>query len=73
MNFLDVTFDLESGLFKPFMKPNDNPIYVHKKRNHPSAIIKNLPESVNRRLSSISANEGIFRDAIPPLPASSEG
>ena len=66
VNFLDVTFDLESGLFKPFMKPNDNPLYVNNKSNHPPAITKNLPESVNRRLSSLSANEGVFRDAIPP-------
>ena len=66
VNFLDVTFDLESGLFKPFMKPNDNPVYVHRKSNHPPAILTNLPKSVNRRLSSISANEGVFKDAIPP-------
>ena len=64
VNFLDVTFNLESGLFKPFMKPNGNTLYVHKKSNQPPAITKNLPESVNRRLSSISANEGVFRDAI---------
>ena len=66
VNFLDVTFSLESGLFKPFMKPNDNPVYVHKKSNHPPAITQNLPQSVNRRLSSISANEWVFKDAIPP-------
>ena len=65
VNFLDVTFDLESGLFKPFMKPNDIPVYVHKKSNHPPAITQNLPQSVNRRLSSISANEGVFKDAKP--------
>ena len=34
VNFLD----LESGIFKAFMKPNDKPVYVHKKSNHPPAI-----------------------------------
>jgi hypothetical protein len=66
VNFLDVTFNLESGLSKPIMKPNDNPVYVHKKSPHPPVITQNLPQSVNHRLSSISANEGVFKDAIPP-------
>ena len=35
VNFLDVTFDLDSELFKPYMKPNDTPVYVNKHSNHP--------------------------------------
>ena len=48
------------------MKPNDSPIYINKKSNHPPSIIKNIPAAVNRRLSSISTNEGVFKEAIPP-------
>jgi len=48
------------------MKPNNTPIYVHKESNHPPNIIKNIPESVNKRLSSISSNEIIFNEAAPP-------
>ena len=66
VNFLDVTFDLNTGLFKPFMKPNDTPLYVNKNSNHPPSITRNLPLTVNRRLSSISANEEVFKAAIPP-------
>ena len=66
VNFLDITLDLDSGLFKPFSKPNNTILYVNKHSNHPPSITKNLPASVNKRLSSISANEGIFREAIPP-------
>ena len=66
VNFLDITLDLNSGVYKPYMKPNDNPIYIHTKSNHPPAIIRNIPESVNRRLSSISKNEQVFKEAIPP-------
>ena len=66
VNFLDVTLDLNTGLFKPFMKSNDNPTYVHKHSNHPPSILKNIPEAVNRRLSRISANENVFKEAIPP-------
>ena len=66
VNFLDVNFNLETGLFRPYMKPNDTPTYVHKDSNHPKTILNNIPLSVNRRLSSISANEDVFNSAIPP-------
>ena len=47
VNFLDITLDLNTGIYKPYMKPNDNPTYIHTKSNHPPAIIKNVSEAVN--------------------------
>ena len=35
VNFLDVTFDLTSGKHRPYRKPNDDPLYIHKHSNHP--------------------------------------
>ena len=35
VNFLDVTFDLSSGTYKPYMKPNNKLLYVHRLSNHP--------------------------------------
>ena len=66
VNVLDVNFNLETELFKPFMKPNNDLLYVHRKSNHPPSVTKNIPAGVNKRLSSISANEGVFKNAIPP-------
>ena len=66
VNFLDITLDLNSGIYKPYIKPNYQPIYINKKSNHPPSIIKNIPAAVNRRLSNISANEDVFKGAIPP-------
>ena len=63
MNFLDVTFDLQRGIFKPYRKPNDTTNYVHSKSNHPPSILKNIPKNVNKRLSSISANKEVFDEA----------
>ena len=57
--------DLRTGIYKPYMKPNNTPLYVHKKSNHPPNITRNIPESINRRLSTISSNETIFNDAAP--------
>ena len=65
VDFLDISFDLNSGIFKPFIKPNDIPLYVHKSSNHPPSILKNIPLAINKRLSSISANEHIFNQATP--------
>ena len=28
--FLDVTFDLSTGKYKPYRKPNDDPLYISK-------------------------------------------
>ena len=67
VNFLDVNFNLETEKFKPYMKPNQTPVYVHVQSNHPPSILRNIPASVNRRLSSISFNEEIFKAAIPPF------
>ena len=53
VNFLDITLDLRTGTYKPYMKENDTPLYVHSGSNHPPRVLKNIPISVNRRLSKI--------------------
>lgn len=65
VNFLDVTLNLTNGKYMPYNKPNNNPLYIHKKSNHPPSIISNIPLSVNKRLSEISYDEGSFNKAAP--------
>ena len=48
------------------MKPNNKIIYVHCQSNHPLALLKNIPENINKRLSSISSTQQVFNEAIPP-------
>ena len=67
MNFLDLNLNLRTNIFNPFMKPNDVPLYVHRQSNHPAGILKNIPLSVNKRLSSISANEEVFKANCQPF------
>ena len=66
VDFLDVNFNLEDGIFRPFMKKNNKHLYVHKQSNHPPFIIQNIPKSVNTRLSSISSNEKVFKEERGP-------
>ena len=66
VNFLDVNLNLRTCIYKPFIKPNDVPLYVHRQSNHPAGILNNIPLSVNKRLSSISANEDVFIASCQP-------
>ena len=63
VNFLDVTLNLRSGQFMPYRKPNDTPLYISTQSNHPQCVIKQVPLSVNKRLSSISSSKEIFDSA----------
>ena len=63
VNFLDVTLDLRSEKYYPYTKEGNIPLYVHKKSNHPPSILKNIPASINRRLSGISSDRECFDNA----------
>ena len=60
VDFLDVSFDLRSGKYSPFRKPNDTPLYIHRKSNHPPSIIKQLPSMISERISSNSCDVSEF-------------
>ena len=64
--FLDIELDLINNTYRPYKKPNDNPMYINVKSNHPLSIIKQIPPSFNRRLSNLSSDEEVFLNNIPP-------
>ena len=64
VDFLDINMDITTGVYKPYVKPNNVPLYIHKDSDHPPNIIKNLPKSINRRLSNISSNEEVFNASV---------
>ena len=72
MIFHDINVNLETQIFKPYMKPNTTPTYVHKDSIHRKTIIENIPKSVNKRLSAISASKEVFDAANPPYQADLE-
>ena len=49
--------------YKPSHKPNDEILYIHAKSNHPANILKQLPISIETRLSNLSSNSEIFDEA----------
>ena len=60
VNYLDVTMNLNNGSYKPYRKPDDEINYIHAESDHPPNIIKQLPLSVEARLSTLSSSKKMF-------------
>ena len=65
VNFLDVTLDLNTASYQPYRKPNDDPIYINRLSNHPPTILKNIPQSIERKISELSSSEEAFYKTAP--------
>ena len=63
VNFLDVSLNLRNGTYRPYKKWNDRLLYIDSLSNHPSKVIKEIPNSIQERLSKNSSNEEIFNTA----------
>ena len=53
---------MNTSTYKPYCKPNDEIVYVHTKSNHPANIPKQLPMSIETRLSNLSRNPETFHE-----------
>ena len=65
VDFLAVALNLSNGTYSPFRKPNDHPLYINTKSNHPPTITKHLPAAISRKVSEISCNKEVFEKAKP--------
>ena len=52
-----------SGTYKQYCKPNEETPYIHAKSNHPATYLKQLPKSIEARLSNLSSNPEVFNKA----------
>ena len=55
-----MTFNLNSGLYRPYKKPKDQLLYVTTSSDHPPQVIKQLLNSINRKLIGNSSNKAVF-------------
>ena len=62
---LDVTFDLKSGTYYPYRKPNNELMYINKHSNHPPSTIKQIPSMISKRISENSCDKIHFDKAAP--------
>ena len=63
VNFFDITLNLCTGRYQPYNKPNETPTYINVNSNHPTNIIKALPNSISQRISNISSDKATFNNA----------
>ena len=58
VDFLDVAW--QNDTYRPYKKPTDKLLYIHSSSNHPPQIIKQLPNSIFKRLSKNLFNQETF-------------
>ena len=63
VNFLDVTFNLKNGSYRPYKKPNDELKYINVLSKHPPQILKQVTTKISDRLSRNSSSKLIFNEA----------
>ena len=66
VDYLDVTLNLADGTYKPFSKNSKDPTYINVNSNHPKHVIRQIPNSVNKRINKLSANHNIFNRSKHP-------
>ena len=64
-DFLDVTFNLDTGKYWPYRKPENQPLYINTKSNHPPPIKKQLPHMIASRILQYSSDINEFQKAKP--------
>ena len=63
VNYVDVSLDSNNLNYKPYHKPDNEILYIHKNSNHPPSIFKQIPTSIEKRISTLSSNETIFNES----------
>ena len=56
---------MNTGIYKPFNKPNNKPSYIYASSNHPPFVLKQIPKSVSKRITANSCNEDILHKGAP--------
>ena len=57
---MDVSLNLNNSNCNPHQKPDNEILYINKDSNHPPIILKQIPASIEKRISTLSSNETIF-------------
>ena len=66
LNSEGMTFDLHNNGYWPFRKENNKSICINRHSNHPPSILKQLPKSIEKRISETLSNKDIFDESIKP-------
>ena len=65
VNYLNVTFNLNDGIYPFYQKPDSITQYIHVESNQPRNIIKQIPKTIEKPLFLLSYNDDIFNESAP--------
>ena len=65
INYLDVTFNLNDGSYRPYENPNGETHYIDIQSDQPPSITKQLSRSIEKHLSQLSSSNNIFYKTAP--------
>ena len=57
VDYLHITFDLNTGSYRPYRKTNNDTRYINAKSNHPPYILKQIPGAISKQISINSSNK----------------
>ena len=60
VDYLDFTLNLTTGRYYPFRKPDNDPLYINAKSNHPPSTMRQIPTSISTRISGLSYDQDGF-------------
>ena len=60
VNHLDASLNLNNLNHKPYRKLDNKISYTRTDSNHPPSILKQMPTSIEKRISTLSSNETSF-------------
>ena len=63
LNYLDVSLNLNNSNYKPYQKPDNKILNIHKYSNLQPTILKQIPTSTEKRISTLLSNETIFNES----------
>ena len=63
INYLDFLLNLNNSKYKPYHKPDNEILCIHKDSNHPTSILKQIPTSIEKKISTLSSSETIFSES----------
>lgn len=64
VDYLDITLNLTNNTFKLYHKDNETPTYINVNSNHFKTIVKQIPTTINTRISQWSSNVNIFNENV---------
>ena len=64
VNYLDITLNLNDSTYRPYHKPGNEITYIHKESNHLPNVIKQIPLTIEFKLTTLSSNEEICNESV---------